>query len=196
MTRTEDDPVGLTLLRQALEAVVDEMALGLMRAAYSPNMKNSLDLATALCDAGGELITQSLTISVHLGSIPHALAAVRTTYPDGGAPGDVFILNDPYDGGTHLPDVFLIAPVFTQSSDLAGYAVAVAHHTDIGGRVAGGNASDSTEIYQEGLRLPPMKLYDRGQPDEGLFRLIERNVRVPRMVRGDLRAQLAACHIG
>src|SRR5919108_4953159 len=197
------DSVELTLLRQALEAVVDEMALGLMRAAYSPNMKSSLDLATGLCDADGELIAQSLTLPVHLGSIPHAVAAVRAAYPDGGAPGDVFVLNDPYDGGTHLPDIFLIAPVFTQSSvlspqscDLAGYAVAVAHHTDIGGRVAGGNACDSTEIYQEGLRLPPLKLYAAGRADEGLFRLIERNVRVPRMVLGDLRAQLAACHIG
>ncbi len=197
------DAIELTLLRQALEAVVDEMALGLMHAAYSPNMKNSLDLATALCDAEGELITQSLTLPVHLGSIPHALAAVRAAFPDGGAPGDVFILNDPYEGGTHLPDIFLVAPVFSPSSalpakpaTLAGYAVAVAHHTDIGGRVAGGNACDSTEIYQEGLRLPPLKLYDRGQPNQALFRVIERNVRVPRMVLGDLRAQLAACHIG
>ncbi len=191
-----DDPVRLTLLRQALEAVVDEMALGLMRAAYSPNMKNSLDLATALCDADGELIAQSLTLPVHLGSIPHALAAVRAAFPDGGAPGDVFVLNDPYDGGTHLPDLFLVAPVFAPPLSLAGYAVTVAHHTDIGGRVAGGNACDSTEIYQEGLRLPPLKLYDQGRPNSTLLRVIERNVRVPRMVLGDLRAQLAACHIG
>src|SRR5919109_2978580 len=167
------DPVELSLLRHALEAVVDEMAIGLMRAAYSPNMKSSLDLSTGLCDPTGELIAQSLTLPVHLGSIPHAVAAVRAAYPDGGAPGDVFILNDPYDGGTHLPDVFLVAPIFAGQSSptLAGYAVAVAHHTDIGGRVAGGNASDSTEIYQEGLRLPPLKLYAAGRADEGLFRL-------------------------
>lgn len=222
MDQADSDPVALALLRHALEAVVDEMALGLMRAAYSPNMKNALDLATGLCDVDGELITQSFTLPVHLGSIPHALAAVRATYSPPHRPGDVFILNDPYDGGTHLPDVFVLAPVFTaeareqacrragvpapaasdtptanaQDATLAGYVVTVAHHTDIGGRVAGGNACDSTEIYQEGLRLPPLKLYDAGQPNEGLLRLIERNVRVPRMVLGDLRAQLAACHIG
>ena len=199
------DPVELSLLRHALEAVVDEMALGLMRSAYSPNMKNSLDLSTGLTDPQGELIAQSFTLPVHLGSIPHALAAMRRAFPDGGAPGDVFILNDPYEGGTHLPDVFLIAPVHTppaptsataQPAALAGYVVAVAHHTDVGGRVAGGNACDSTEIFQEGLRLPPLKLYDAGRPNEALFRVIERNVRVPRMVLGDLRAQLAACHIG
>lgn len=190
------DPVELALLRHALEAIVDEMALALMRTAYSPNMKSSLDLATGLCDADGELIAQSLTIPVHLGAIPNALAAVRATYPPPHDPGDIFLLNDPYDGGTHLPDVFLVAPVFALASELAGYVVAVAHHTDIGGRVAGGNASDSTEIFQEGLRLPPVKLYDAGREAEGLLRIIERNVRVPRMVLGDLRAQLAACQTG
>src|SRR5436190_10669588 len=178
------------------------MALGLMRSAYSPNMKSSLDLSTGLCDADGELIAQSLTLPVHLGSIPHALAATHAAFPSP-TPDDIYILNDPYDGGTHLPDIFLIAPVFspnssliTHHSSLAGYVVAVAHHTDVGGRVAGGNACDSTEIYQEGLRLPPLKLYDADRPNEALFRILERNVRVPRMVLGDLRAQLAACHIG
>ena len=201
--------VELSLLRHALEAVVDEMALALMRTAYSPNMKSSLDLATGLCDADGELIAQSLTLPVHLGAIPNAVAAVRRTYPPPHRPGDVFLLNDPYDGGTHLPDFFVLAPVFWPApaaapaaapaggeAPLAGYVVTVAHYTDVGGRVAGGNASDSTELYQEGLRLPPLKLVDAGTAQEGLFRLIERNVRVPRMVLGDLRAQLAACHTG
>ena len=196
--------VELSLLRHALEAVVDEMALALMRTAYSPNMKSSLDLATGLCDATGELIAQSLTLPVHLGAIPNAIAAVRRAYAPPHRPGDVFVLNDPYDGGTHLPDIFVIAPIFWPDDGerdgapaaLAGYVVTVAHYTDVGGRVAGGNASNSTEIYQEGLRLPPLLLVDAGVPQEGLFRLIARNVRVPRMVLGDLRAQLAACHTG
>ena len=192
--------VELSLLRHALEAVVDEMALALMRTAYSPNMKSSLDLATGLCDPDGELIAQSLTLPVHLGAIPNAVAAVRRAYPAPPRPGDVFVLNDPYDGGTHLPDFFVLAPVFWPAPEgdgpLAGYVVTVAHYTDVGGRVAGGNASNSTEIFQEGLRLPPLKLVDAGTPQEGLFRLIARNVRVPRMVLGDLRAQLAACHTG
>ena len=187
--------VELSLLRHALEAVVDEMALALMRTAYSPNMKSSLDLATGLCDAEGELIAQSLTLPVHLGAIPNAVAAVRRAYPPPHREGDVFLLNDPYDGGTHLPDLFVLAPLSWEGAPV-GYVVTVAHYTDIGGRVAGGNASDSTEIYQEGLRLPPVKLVDAGAPQEGLWRLIERNVRVPRMVLGDLRAQLAACATG
>ncbi|HEX2516456.1 MAG TPA: hydantoinase B/oxoprolinase family protein, partial [Chloroflexota bacterium] len=195
MSETGGLSVELSLLRHSLEAVVDEMALALMRTAYSPNMKSSLDLATGLCDADGELIAQSLTLPVHLGAIPNAVAAVRRAYPPPHREGDVFLLNDPYDGGTHLPDLFVLAPLSWEGAPV-GYVVTVAHHTDIGGRVAGGNASDSTEIYQEGLRLPPVKLVDAGAPQEGLWRLIERNVRVPRMVLGDLRAQLAACATG
>ncbi|MGE3783913.1 MAG: hydantoinase B/oxoprolinase family protein, partial [Alphaproteobacteria bacterium] len=125
-------------------------------------------------------------------------------------PGDVFVLNDPFRGGMHLPDVFIFKPIFTPPSSAppqAGegqgggngrpiaWAAAVCHHTDVGGRVPGSNASDSTEIYQEGLRLPPLKLYERGERNATLFALIESNVRVPVKVFGDLRAQLAACHI-
>ncbi|MEE8442410.1 MAG: hydantoinase B/oxoprolinase family protein, partial [Dehalococcoidia bacterium] len=110
-------------------------------------------------------------------------------------PGDVYILNDPYEGGTHLPDILLLKPVFLEERML-GFSCTIVHHTDIGGRVAGGNASDSTEIYQEGLRLPPIKLFDRGEPNEGLFRIIEKNVRIPDRVLGDLGAQVSACAIG
>src|SRR5206468_5673046 len=109
-------------------------------------------------------------------------------------PGDVFILNDPFRGGMHLPDVFIFKPIFQDWAPIA-WACAVCHHTDVGGRVPGSNASDSTEIYQEGLRIPPLKLYDRGERNDTLFALIETNVRVPVKVFGDLRAQLAACHI-
>jgi N-methylhydantoinase B len=110
--------------------------------------------------------------------------------------GDVFIMNDPFDGGMHLPDIFVVKPVFTTAGNVAGYAVTVAHHTDIGGRVAGGNASDSTEIYQEGLRIPPLHLQRAGKPNRTLLRLIEKNVRVPDKVAGDLRAQISACYLG
>ena len=163
MSETGGLSVELSLLRHALEAVVDEMALALMRTAYSPNMKSSLDLATGLCDAEGELIAQSLTLPVHLGAIPNAVAAVRRAYPPPHRQGDVFLLNDPYDGGTHLPDLFVLAPLSWAGAPV-GYVVTVAHYTDIGGRVAGGNASDSTEIYQEGLRIPPVKLVTPGRP--------------------------------
>jgi N-methylhydantoinase B len=110
------------------------------------------------------------------------------------APGDVFAMNDPFDGGMHLPDIFVFKPIYVDGRRLA-FAATVCHHTDVGGRVPGSNASDSTEIYQEGLRIPPLKLYAAGQRNETLFSLIEKNVRLPVKVFGDLRAQLAACHI-
>jgi N-methylhydantoinase B len=109
-------------------------------------------------------------------------------------PGDVFIMNDPFDGGMHLPDIFVFKPLYVDGQRLA-FAATVCHHTDVGGRVAGSNASDSTEIYQEGLRIPPLKMYDASRRNDTLFAFIEKNVRVPVKVFGDLRAQLAACHI-
>src|SRR5439155_731458 len=123
-----------------------------------------------------------------------ALAATIARYGDRMKPGDVYCLNDPFEGGMHIPDVFVLKPIFFEGERLA-FAATICHQTDMGGRVAGSNASDSTEIYQEGLRIPPVKMYDQGEPNETLFRLFEKNVRVPVKVFGDLRAQLAACHI-
>jgi N-methylhydantoinase B len=109
-------------------------------------------------------------------------------------PGDVYCLNDPFEGGMHIPDVFVLKPIFHEGERLA-FAATICHQTDMGGRVAGSNASDSTEIYQEGLRIPPVRMYEAGEPNETLFRLLEKNIRMPARVFGDLRAQLAACHI-
>jgi N-methylhydantoinase B len=189
------DPVTLELVKNAVESVVDEMALTIMRTAYSSNLKSSNDLSAAYCSLDGELLAQGFTLPMQLGSIPDAMHAVMDKFGGKLAPGDVVILNDPYQGGTHLPDIFLIKPLFIEGEHVA-YCCTIAHHTDIGGRVAGGNASDSTEIYQEGLRLPPIKLYQRGEPNEAVFDIIEKNVRVPDNLLGDLRAQLAAIHIG
>src|SRR5208337_1825322 len=108
-------------------------------------------------------------------------------------PGDILALNDPFRGGMHLPDIFIFKPIFFEGEILA-WAATICHHTDVGGRVPGSNASDSTEIYQEGLRIPPLKMFDGGKRNETLFALIETNVRVPVKVFGDIRAQLAACH--
>src|SRR5579859_431307 len=195
MTSTAQDVVLLELIRNGLEAIVDDMAQTLVRTAYSANLKNSMDFSTAICDTGGRLVAQGLTLPVHLGSIPEAMRAILARYRGKIRPGDRFILNDPYEGGTHLPDLYIAQPVFV-GDDLLGYVCTIAHHTDIGGRVAGGNACDSTEIYQEGLRVPPIRLYDRGELNEGFLRLLERNVRIPTKVLGDVRAQLAACHVG
>ena len=104
--------------------------------------------------------------------------------------GDILCSNDPYEGGSHLPDIFLYKPMYMDGR-LLGYTCAMSHHTDIGGRVAGGNACDSTEIYQEGLRIPPLKLYERGVANDTLFRLLEKAVRVPDKVLGDLTGNIA-----
>jgi len=187
-------PIELELLKNTLESLVDEMAITVVRTAYSTNLRNSMDFSTGFCDPQGNLVAQGLCLPLHLGSLPDGLAAILNRYREEISEGDVFLLNDPYEGGTHLPDIYIYKPVFVDG-ELLGFATAIAHHTDIGGRVAGGNACDSTEIYQEGLRIPPLRLYEAGKPVQAIFDLIERNVRVPKNAMGDLRSQLAACHI-
>ncbi|MGH6912081.1 MAG: hydantoinase B/oxoprolinase family protein [Geminicoccales bacterium] len=189
-----DDPIAFELFKNAIFSIADEMALTVFRTTYSGVLKDNMDYSTAFCDASGKLVAQGLTLPGHLGSIPTALDAVVAKYQDDIAPGDVLAMNDPFEGGMHLPDIFVFKPIFLGDRRLA-FAATICHHTDVGGRVAGSNASDSTEIYQEGLRIPPLKLYERGRRNETLFALIEKNVRLPVRVFGDLRAQLAACHI-
>ena len=188
------DPIAFELFKNALFSIADEMALTIVRTAYSGVIKDVMDFSTAFCDAEGRTVAQGLTLPAHLCSFPDALAATIRRYGDRMQPGDVYCLNDPFEGGMHLPDVFVLQPIFHGGARVA-FAATICHQTDMGGRVAGSNASDSTETYQEGLRIPPVKMYDRGEPNETLFRLIEKNVRVPDRVFGDLRAQLAACHI-
>jgi N-methylhydantoinase B len=189
------DPVTVEVVKNALESIADEMALTVVRTARSFVVKEAMDFSTALFNARGDLIAQGTCLPLHLGSMPEALQAVLAVYGDSMAPGDIYALNDPYEGGSHLPDIVIIKPVF-RGDALVGYAAVLAHQTDIGGRVAGGNACDSTEIYAEGLRLPPVKLYARGVPDRNLFRVLEKNVRVPDKVLGDVRSEIAACLIG
>ena len=188
------DPIEFELFKNAIFAIADEMALTIFRTTYSGVLKDNMDYSTAFCDADGKLVAQGLTLPGHLGSIPTALDVVVAKYRGDMAPGDVFVMNDPFEGGMHLPDIFLFKPIYQGERRLA-FAATICHHTDVGGRVAGSNASDSTEIYQEGLRIPPLKLYEAGRRNETLFALIEKNVRMPVRLFGDLRAQLAACHI-
>ena len=156
------DPITIDLVGHALGSIADEMALTIIRTAHSSNLTNSMDLSSALCDAKGRLIVQGLTLPLHLGSVPDCMDAVLDRFGDEIRPGDVYILNDPYDGGTHLPDIYLVQPVFLNDR-LLGYTASIAHHTDVGGKVAGGNGCDATEIYQEGFRIPPTRLFDGGQ---------------------------------
>jgi N-methylhydantoinase B len=189
------DPFALELIKNALVALADEMALTIYRTARSFVVKEALDFSTALFLADGQLIAQGTCLPFHLGAMPFAVKAVMRAYAGRIRPGDLFITNDPYDGSTHLPDIVLVKPIF-HGGALLGYSVALAHMTDIGGRIPGGNASDSTEIYQEGLRIPPSRLWREGVPDETMERLIEKNVRVPDKVLGDIRSLVAACVVG
>jgi N-methylhydantoinase B len=190
------DPITFEVLKNALDSIADEMAIVLMRSAYSPIVRDSLDYSTAVCDRDGAMVAQGLTTPLHLGSFPDAMRHLVATHGGRMRPGDVFTLNDPYgSGGIHLPDIYVVRPIFWEQA-VEGYAATVAHHTDVGGLTPGSNSIHSTEIYQEGLRLPLLKLYDAGVPNETVFSIIERNVRVPVKVLGDLRAQVAACQNG
>ncbi len=194
MTLPRLDPIAFELFKNALFAIADEMALTIFRTAYSGVLKDVMDFSTAFCDGAGRTVAQGLTQPAHLFAFPEALQATLERYGDRMRPGDVYCLNDPYEGGMHLPDVFILKPIFHRGERLA-FAGTLCHQTDVGGRVPGSNAADSTEIYQEGLRIPPVPMYEAGQPNATLFALIEKNVRLPGRVLGDLRAQLAACHV-
>ncbi len=189
-----DDPIAFELFKNSIFSIADEMALTICRTTYSSVLRDNMDFSTAFADADGRLVAQGLTLPAHLGSIPTALDVVVERFGASMKPEDMFIMNDPFDGGMHLPDIFIFKPLFWEGKRVA-FAATICHHADVGGRVPGSNASDSTEIYQEGLRIPPMRLYDQGVPNETLWMLIEKNVRIPVQVFGDLRAQLAACTI-
>ena len=188
------DPIAFELFKNTIFSIADEMALTICRTTYSGVLRDNMDFSTAFADADGKLVAQGLTLPGHLGSIPDALDVVVDRFGAEMKPGDMYIMNDPFDGGMHLPDIFIFKPIFVEDRRLA-FAATICHHADVGGRVPGSNASDSTEIYQEGLRIPPLKLYDQGVRNDTMWSIIEKNVRIPVQVFGDLRAQLAACHI-
>lgn len=191
----EIDPITFAVVKNALDSIVDEMAYTVVRTARSEIVKDVMDYSAALCAADGSMLAQAKTIALHLGAVPEAMAEVLARHRDTLKPGDAIILNDPYQGGMHLPDIFMFLPIFADGK-LQAFSVVICHHTDMGGRVPGSNASDSTEIYQEGLRIPVLKLYEAGAPNETLFKIIEKNVRLPELVIGDLKAQYAACKVG
>ncbi|SAL81060.1 5-oxoprolinase (ATP-hydrolyzing) [Caballeronia arvi] len=191
----EFDPVTFAVVKNAMDSIVDEVAYTVIRTARSEIVKDVMDYSAAICDRHGQMIAQAKTIALHLGAIPEAMAAVQDRYGSDMKPGDAVVVNDPYQGGMHLPDIFMFVPFFYRDQ-LEGYCVVICHHTDVGGRVPGSNASDSTEIYQEGLRIPVLKLYEAGQVNDTLSRIIAQNVRVPDRVLGDLKAQYAANQVG
>ena len=189
------DPVTFAVLKSAFESIVDDMAYTVMRTARSPIVRDVLDYSTTMCDAQGRILAQAKTVALHLGAVPDAMAALQRHFADDLNPGDVIVFNDPYDGGMHLPDIFMFKPIFSGPRHV-GFSVVICHHCDVGGRVPGSNASDSTEIFQEGLRIPPLKLFSEGVRNDTLFDIISKNVRLPDLVLGDLDAQLATCNLG
>ncbi|MDQ3810524.1 MAG: hydantoinase B/oxoprolinase family protein [Chloroflexota bacterium] len=187
------DLITFEVLKNAFDSIADQMAITLMRSAYSAIVRDSLDYSTAFCDAHGRMLAQGLTTPLHLGSFPEAMRHLMARYGGRMNPGDIYALNDPYgSGGMHLPDIYVIQPIF-HDGIVEGYAATLAHHTDVGGISPGSNPVHAREIYQEGLRIPLLKLYDRGQPNQTLLEVIARNTRLPDKVLGDIRAQVAGC---
>jgi N-methylhydantoinase B len=189
------DPITFAVIKNAMDSIVDEVAYTVLRTARSEIVKDVMDYSAAICDRHGQMVAQAKTIALHLGAIPEAMAAVNQRYGRDLGAGDAIIVNDPYAGGMHLPDIFMFVPFF-HDGVLEGWCVVICHHTDVGGRVPGSNASDSTEIFQEGLRIPVVKLYEQGRPNDTVERIIALNVRVPERVLGDLKAQFAATQVG
>ena len=192
---TAVDPARLEVFRQLYQAAAEEMGEALMRAGFSPNIKERRDFSCAIFDARGETISQADHLPVHLGSMPMSVKAALAAHHL--RPGDMVMLNDPYAGGTHLPDVTLVAPIFAREIDerASFYVANRAHHADVGG-IAPGSLSLARELFQEGIILPPVKICHDGQVDEGLLAVFLRNVRTPHERRGDLLAQIAANRIG
>jgi len=187
--KAEMDPVQLEIFRHLLAAVAEEMGAVLRRTGFSPNIKERRDYSCALFTAEGELVAQAAHIPVHLGALPLSVQACREAFPKL-KPGDAVLLNDPFQGGTHLPDLTLVSPVFVEGH-LLGFVATRAHHADIGGMTPG-SMPLSREIFQEGLIIPPIKLMERGRPNQAVWKLLLANVRTPEERQGDLRAQLAA----
>jgi N-methylhydantoinase B len=189
------DPVTVSVLAGRLSSIVEEMGEAMIRTSYSQILNSSRDFSMAMTDAGGQLVAQADHIPVHVGAMPWAAKAVIARFGDDVAPGDAFMLNDPYHGGSHLPDLTAILPVFDRGR-LAFWLLARAHQSDIGGGTHGGYNAAATEIWQEGLRVPPLRVQRNGEILADVFDMLAANVRHPRDFRGDLAAMMGAVRLG
>jgi len=188
------DPVTLEVFKHLILAIPEEMGANLRRTAFSPNIKERLDESCALFDAKGRLIAQAEHIPVHLGAMPSAVEAVAADFPKL-SPDDQVIVNDPYRGGSHLPDITLIAPFFWQGK-LKGYAVNRAHHADVGGKTPGSMPGSSSTLYEEGIVIPPTLFVRKGVIEKGVLKVFEKETRNPAERIGDLNAQVGANRLG
>jgi N-methylhydantoinase B len=189
------DPIVVSVVQHRLLAIVEEMGEAMLRTAYSQILNSSRDFSTAICDLSGRLIAQAEHVPIHVGALPYAAQAVTGYFGDDIHQGDVFLLNDPYHGGNHLPDLTAFVPVF--AGDKARFwSINRAHQSDIGGAAHGAYNAAATDIWQEGIRITPLKIYDRGVPRRDLLDMLATNVRHPRDFRGDLAAMIGSAHIG
>lgn len=197
MTNHSADPIMIEVLSNALLSVAEEMGVTLVQTSYSTNIKERKDSSTAIFNEKGETIAQAAAIPIHLGSMLGICKEILDKFPiDEIHPGDMFIANDPYNGGgTHLPDITIAQPVFSEGKIIA-FVANIAHHSDVGGMVAGSSSGNCTSIFQEGIRIPPVKLMEKGKLSQSIIDMILLNVRTPEERLGDLKAQIASNQLG
>lgn len=189
------DPITVSVVQHRLHGIVEEMGEAMLRTSYSQILNSSRDFSTALADPKGRLVAQAEHVPIHVGALPFAVRSIRAAFEGRIRPGDVFLLNDPYRGGNHLPDLTAFVPVFGQDRHLF-WAINRAHQSDIGGATHGAYNPAATEIWQEGIRVPPLRLYDAGILREDVLELLALNVRHPRDFKGDLAAMIGSARLG
>lgn len=194
MTSPAVDPITRSVVQHRLSSIVTEMGEAMLRTSYSQILNSSRDFSLALCDVNARLIAQADHIPVHVGALPWATRAVEERFKDV-VPGDVILMNDPYHGGSHLPDVTVFVPIFAGARRLF-WSIVRAHQSDIGGATHGAYNPDATEIWQEGIRIPPIKLYEAGRVRDDILDMLALNVRNAHDFRGDLAAMIGAAHLG
>lgn len=188
---TATDPITISVIHHRLTGIVEEMGEAMLRTSFSQILNSSRDFSTAICGADAQLVAQAEHIPVHVGALQPAALAINEAFAGDVHPGDVFLLNDPYFGGSHLPDVTAFVPIFIESK-LTFWAINRAHHSDIGGATYGAYNAAAREIWHEGLRLPPIRFYDKGVMRRDTLRMLKANVRHPRDFEGDLSAQIGS----
>jgi N-methylhydantoinase B len=189
------DPISFEILKNSLISIAEEMGVVLRKSSFSPNIKERRDYSCALFNATGQLVAQAEHIPVHLGAMPYSVQTVLKEFRDDLAEGDDIILNDPYRGGTHLPDITMVSPISFKEK-LVGFAANRAHHSDVGGIAPGSMSALSRDVNQEGVRIPPVKIWMAGTPNQQILDFVLSNVRTPDERLGDLRAQRAANIVG
>jgi N-methylhydantoinase B len=192
---TQVDPITVSVVQHRLLAIVEEMGEAMLRTSYSQILNSSRDFSTAICDLDGRLIAQAEHVPIHVGALPWAARSVRDFFQGDIRKGDVFLLNDPYHGGNHLPDLTAFVPVFDGEKPVF-WAINRAHQSDIGGATHGAYNAGATEIWQEGIRITPLRLYERGELKRDIMEMLAVNVRHPRDFRGDVAAMIGSARVG